>query len=181
MDLLAWAWDNGPLPKSESERARLSGISRHKFKKVWQEISRKWIEGAEGFCNQKQEQQRSELQEFRQTKSTAGKKGAESRWHSHASANGKAVTNDSSSFCLLPSSKDQDQRVPAPRSIKERRRHIRRAIFQKLNEQPQIDLGELADYVKDLGRPLGFTWNTSDEIHREISSVQQIIAKGGQP
>jgi hypothetical protein len=56
-------------------------------------------------------------------------------------------------------------------SIDTVRRHLMRAVHAQLDEAPETPISELAEQIKDLGRPLGFTWNTGREITAIIEAV----------
>jgi uncharacterized protein YdaU (DUF1376 family) len=77
--LLAWSWDNGPLPADEARRARLVGLTLARFRRVWSEFAAKWIATDAGLTNRRLEQQRVELEQYRQRQSAAGKASAAKR------------------------------------------------------------------------------------------------------
>jgi uncharacterized protein YdaU (DUF1376 family) len=129
VEMMAWSWDNGPLPTSESKRARLLGLTLSAFRRVWAEIGDKWVPIDTGFVNLRLEQQRAELEARRVEQSNRGKKGADNRWHKHGVSIQQAVadsvlTDSSASASALTEDQDQNQdqdQTPAPR-----RRRVKR-------------------------------------------------------
>lgn len=77
--LMAWSWDNGPLPSDEAARARLVGLTTLRFRRVWAEFSAKWFPTDVGLVNLRLEQQRAELNDYRLKQSAAGKASAAKR------------------------------------------------------------------------------------------------------
>jgi hypothetical protein len=65
---------------------------------------------------------------------------------------------------------NQNQRG-ARRSFAPVRRHLQRALHRQLDTDPTTPISELAALVKDLARPLGFTWNNPQEITALIEGV----------
>ncbi len=87
--LLCRQWTQGHVTLNEMER--LSGgmaqpLATHVFAK--------FKEGAAGcFKNERMEQIRAEQDAFRANRSESGKLGADRRWHSHSTANGKRMAS----------------------------------------------------------------------------------------
>jgi uncharacterized protein YdaU (DUF1376 family) len=119
MDLLAWSWDNGPIPKSDKAKAGIVGVSEAQFKRLWSEFSLKWQETAVGLVNVRLEQQRSELHAFRQGKVESGRRGAESRWQKDGSAIGSPSKKDGSTSSSTSSSTNQEEDTPTPGDLRE--------------------------------------------------------------
>lgn len=103
VDLMAWSWDNGPLPDDEPALARLGGVTVRRFRYLWLVIGPKWTKTDHGYVNARLEQCREETHAFLQQASEAGKAGAEKRWGRHRPAIrvaidppvGSAIRNDS--------------------------------------------------------------------------------------
>jgi uncharacterized protein YdaU (DUF1376 family) len=116
MDLLAWSWDNGPLPKADKAKAGIVGVSESQFKRLWSEFSLKWTDTASGFVNARLEQQRSSLHAFRQSRSENGRKGAAKRWQDDGSAIDSPMASDSSaSASTTTSTPPGDRHTPIAR------------------------------------------------------------------
>jgi len=108
MRLLCLQWTKGAI----TDRQKLSvGVSKEVAETV---LSLKFVKQKDGtFVNVRLEEVRNLRENYAKKKSDAGKKGAESRWHSHTSANGKRIAegmakgmaegmaNDSSSVSSL--------------------------------------------------------------------------------
>jgi len=76
---LCWSWDNGPLPLDPARRARVLLIERADLDRVWSVISCNWRQTADGFVNDRLEQQRAELLAYREQCAEAGRKSGQSR------------------------------------------------------------------------------------------------------
>jgi hypothetical protein len=62
-------------------------------------------------------------------------------------------------------------------SLPEVRRHLQAALHKQLDAAPDTTTDDLAEMVKTLCRPLGFTWNNSGEITALISGVRGVRSK----
>lgn len=81
IDLMAWSWDNGPLPFDDRERALAAGAEYRRFVKViWPVLAGRWERIDTGYVNLRLEQQRADLKAFSQEQSERGKAGAAKRW-----------------------------------------------------------------------------------------------------
>lgn len=152
--LLAWSWDNGPLPNDPRWRARIIGPEA---KRLWSEVQPRWRRSARGWINPRLERQRELQAHYRER----AHKGAEQRWHQAASidqahaksmlggerqASLKHVLNGCSSSASASS--DQDQPV-APRPVYMPPLKAYFAIAKRLiAAAPDADLGELAAQFK---------------------------------
>jgi len=81
--LLFTEWINKELPNDPIQLSRIAGCSPKKFQKVWCKISFKFRVNSSGkLINEKLEKIRQEQIKYRESKSKAGKAGAEARWQS---------------------------------------------------------------------------------------------------
>jgi uncharacterized protein YdaU (DUF1376 family) len=71
--LLAWSWDNGPLPKSSIWRRRVIGPDAVR---LWHVVKKRWKKTKDGWINERLEHQRSGQNAF----ALRGEKGAKVRW-----------------------------------------------------------------------------------------------------
>jgi len=79
--LLCICWLDGFLPKNEKELAKFCKISALKFCRLWTHIADCFVESEPGkLVNLRLEKERAKQAKFRESKSYAGKKGAQSRW-----------------------------------------------------------------------------------------------------
>jgi uncharacterized protein YdaU (DUF1376 family) len=117
--LLAWSWDNGPVPADERKRAMILGITERSLRSLWDGIANKWASTPAGYVNERLERQRTLLAEFTERQSQRGSAGAAERWRKHGSSMAQAVTqaqpDDGSAVCSLQSPRDQDP-DPTPRA-----------------------------------------------------------------
>jgi uncharacterized protein YdaU (DUF1376 family) len=71
--LLAWSWDNGPLPDDAKWRQRVIGQAHAK---LWGTVRSRWVKTPTGWINPRLEQQRELQASFRKR----AQKGANARW-----------------------------------------------------------------------------------------------------
>lgn len=71
--LLAWSWDNGPLPDDGKWRQRVIGQADGK---LWAAVRSRWTKTPDGWINPRLERQREIQASFRKR----GRKGANARW-----------------------------------------------------------------------------------------------------
>jgi uncharacterized protein YdaU (DUF1376 family) len=79
IDLLAWSWENGPLPRGAKAIAREIGADASEFRRLWKELRRHWIFGPHGYTNGRLESERRKFKAFRKIQSEKGKASAEAR------------------------------------------------------------------------------------------------------
>lgn len=84
--LLAWSWDNGPVPAEDRRRAAILGVSERSLRSIWAGISDKWAETAGGYVNERLERQRTLLEQFKERQSERGRAGADGRWRKHGAS-----------------------------------------------------------------------------------------------
>jgi uncharacterized protein YdaU (DUF1376 family) len=111
------------LPANDNELARLCGIPVKTWKKRAPLLLQFFERRGDALFNKRVEDQILEAQQFHNRKSVAGKKGADTRWQSHASAIGTANSKPmaSSSSSSSSSSEDEDLRgLPSEDSSTER-------------------------------------------------------------
>lgn len=125
MDLLAWAWDNGPVPDDAMWRRTFWGVTPSVSLRIWSMLRTKWVPTDHGgLVNPRLEQQRASLQDFITQQSERGKAGAEARWgkRRHDDGNGgsngggmpQALLADGSAvFGLQSASAEGEEHVPA--------------------------------------------------------------------
>ena len=125
--LLAWSWDNGPLPIEASERATILGVRLPELRRVWVKLAPKWAKTKAGYVNTRLEQQRTALNTYREKQAEAGKRGAVKRWDSHAESDRVAYAETiatpvvspqpkhSSSICDLRSASPEVQEPDPPK------------------------------------------------------------------
>jgi len=93
--LLAWSWENGPLPTEKTRLATLLGITVPKFTRLWRTLGEFWVDSEVGWINERLELERAKLADQHEGLAKAGKKGAERRWSAYrlakAQANGQAI------------------------------------------------------------------------------------------
>lgn len=68
-------------------------------------------------------------------------------------------------------SRSEKPRALARLSLDDVRTHLRAALHAHLDAHPRASVSELADVLKDLSRPLRFTWNFSRELAALVESV----------
>jgi uncharacterized protein YdaU (DUF1376 family) len=78
--LLAWSWDNGPVPKNEQKIARILSVSGSKSRRVFAAIVDRFLLTPEGYVSERLELVRAEKAAFLDAKSRGGKAGMAKRW-----------------------------------------------------------------------------------------------------
>jgi len=170
IDLLCWAWDNGPLPNSPAWRARVFGTNAKETARLWAALRHKFVRIAQGWINARLEEQRGELAAYQ----ARAKNAADARWHgsdSHQASVEHASSTCSNDAKPMPASIAQASRehmlngstVPVPLSLSVDRTHRRRTppvnrrapfkvyaaiATQVLTDTPTDDHGEHADRFK---------------------------------
>lgn len=79
IDLLAWSWDNGPLPLKTREIAQVIGAVASEFARVWKQLVRHWIRTKDGYINSRLELERRKQRAFRKLQAAKGRASAEAR------------------------------------------------------------------------------------------------------
>jgi len=139
--LLAWSWDNGPLPNSPTWRRRILGPEA---KRLWNAIKTKWKREKNGWINARLEHQREQQATFR----ARSEKGAAARWQ----ASPKQMPKRSSASASASASSSSDQNTPAaqrPVSALTFKTYV--AIASRILKQTaelDLDAGTLAEELK---------------------------------
>ena len=80
MDLLCLSWDKGGIPASHEGLPAYLAVTPAKLKRLWPLISEKWVEAEPGVLrNPRQEKQRAEMEELRNKRAEAGRKGGQAK------------------------------------------------------------------------------------------------------
>lgn len=95
IDLLAWSWDNGPLPLEEKSRAKLAGEPVGTFRRLWASFADKWRQTDTGYINEPLERLRAETSAYFERQSQRGRKGADARWRKHSASIPQAEPKES--------------------------------------------------------------------------------------
>lgn len=133
--LLAWSWDNGPLPDDARWRQRVIGQADGK---LWAALRSRWTKTPNGWINPRLERQREIQASFR----LRGKKGAEARWQpspKHVANRRPASTSSSASAESKPAASQ-----PAPFRVYA----AVAAKVLKQTEDLELDPGTLAEELK---------------------------------
>lgn len=113
---LCHQWSVGALSEDD-----LHGMTR--VGKISEKVRKKFVLGADGqYRNARLEHERKKQKQFRDNKKQAGKAGANKRWQTHASANGKTMAegmaNDSSPSPSPSPTVDHKEKKDAPRPVR---------------------------------------------------------------
>ena len=79
ISLLAWSWDNGPVPLDLDAIARIVGANPNQFSSVWDEVKSRWNTTNGGRVNARLESERRKQRSFRRLQAAKGRAGAEAR------------------------------------------------------------------------------------------------------
>ncbi len=82
--LLSYQWINKSIPQGMTPMGRLVSLSQDEMAEAWATLGHKFTITASGarYCNPKLEEIRQTQDAYREKQSEAGRRGAESRWHS---------------------------------------------------------------------------------------------------
>lgn len=90
--LMSNQWMNGSIPSDICQLAKICRTTPAKMRALWPGLAPCFVVAAEGrLVNRRLERQREEMLSHRAERSEAGRRGANSKWHSHGSANGSAI------------------------------------------------------------------------------------------
>ena len=89
--LLAWSWDNGPVPNDPKRLAMILGVPTSRARRVWAEVSKRWRLGDDVWTNPRLERTRDEQAAYAASVSNRGKAGAQARWQRQCSSNGTST------------------------------------------------------------------------------------------
>lgn len=123
IDLLAWSWENGPLPEDTIQIAAIVGASSRDFSAIWRRLSAHWKKTPRGFVNKRLEQERRKQRIYRKLQADKGRAGGRAAATATAALRlqPKGQPKPSSSSALALASEDQDpdqeQRADAQRVL----------------------------------------------------------------
>jgi len=160
IDLLAWSWNNGPLPDNARWRQRIIGGDAKTVERLWFALRPRWTKTPDGWINLRLEKQRDIQRVFsvRGTKGAAAKHAssrASSKTSSRPQAGVKQVLNGVLGGVLegwpssssSSSSLDQDQPA-APRPVSVPFKVYVAIAAQAIADEPTDDLGAIAEGFK---------------------------------
>lgn len=126
--LLCYEWDNGSIPDDPAERARIMGCSKGQEAVLWNRVEKKFTLAADGYINDRLEEERRKQFEYRRRQSDRGIAGATGRWkrkhsQSDGTSNGasipQAMLADGLSFSSSSSSSKEQEQIPkTPRATR---------------------------------------------------------------
>lgn len=197
IDLLAYEWDNGPLPHSPAWRARALGVDAKDGARIWAALRPKFVRTARGWINRRLEDQRRELEAHRAKASGA----ARARWD--GSNSHRASSEHAASICsddaqgMLPSMAHASPEhmlngctpTPTPTPKRNNRRtapvqpappfRVYAAIAARaFDEEPDQDLGTVSERFKRLCAEQRKPYN-ADITGRALRAVEMARARKG--
>ncbi len=116
--LLLVNWREGSIPSDEGAIARLLHVDGNRMRLLWQAIGDRFVEHPDHpgrLTSPRLEKEREEAEALVETRSTAGKKGATSRWDRKNRPNGKRMRPHSDRNAK-PMASDSDPAQPSPES-----------------------------------------------------------------
>jgi uncharacterized protein YdaU (DUF1376 family) len=114
--LLAWSWEHGPVPDDMKRIAAILGTSLSVARRVFAEVSTRWMLADGGWTNRRLEATRARHEQFAEAQSERGRSGATARWRKQCSSNASAIAQAMPSPMLGDSSPISDLRSPDPLS-----------------------------------------------------------------
>jgi uncharacterized protein YdaU (DUF1376 family) len=127
--LLIAEWSSGPLPKDVKKLAKISRLSQHNFKKIWEIISDKFVEKDGKLINLRLEAVRAENARIQAERSKAGRIGGLASAHSKRQAKVKQPFDLASSKTQPPIRSD-----PSLTSSEDNTRSSTRADFEAFRD-----------------------------------------------
>lgn len=115
IDLLAWAWDNGPLPDDPAWRQCVLGVPAPEAERLWAAMLPRWKKTTRGWLNRRLERQRGARVDY----SARARKAANTRWNRARAAATTDASSNASSIAkrMLRGTLDADVRALLERSI----------------------------------------------------------------
>lgn len=170
IDLLCFAWRDGSVPADPKLLSRMLGITPARFSTAWKTVGRCWRkhpDDAHKLVSPYLERCREHVDNLREKRAEAGRKGARRRWQSHSFANGKPMTNDG---------KDKDNRKTADEPDGSSGAGPTTRDLDR--QEQQNPMGEIVTMAKEkawLGsEPPGSDWS----VGRELSVWKPLLDKG---
>lgn len=117
IDLLAWSWDNGPIPYRVAEVAKILGLSRAQVVDKWGTLRGRYFKKcARGYVNPRLERERAKCKAFAELQAERGRKSGAARANAGSTMVQPALNL---ALALAPAladhDQDQDQRASALR------------------------------------------------------------------
>jgi len=94
IDLLCIAWTKVGLPKDEAKIARLLGLTRPAFRKIWRTIGEHWEPSGERLFNPRMEEVRKKAnanERVKEIRRIQAKEAADKRWAAERARNAEAA------------------------------------------------------------------------------------------
>ena len=109
IDLLAWSWDNGPIPYRVAEVATILGLSRAQVVDKWRQLRRRHFKKcATGYINPRLERERAKCRAFAKLQAERGRRSGVARANRGATAVQPAL-NPALALTSALADHDQDQ------------------------------------------------------------------------
>lgn len=89
--LLCYQWVNGSIPKNPKYIQAIISCSASKFKEIWEDLSPKFKNCADGLKNERLESVRKEALEYKDSISKRGQEAAKARWNKQCTGNAQAM------------------------------------------------------------------------------------------
>jgi uncharacterized protein YdaU (DUF1376 family) len=116
IDLLAWSWDNGPLPFRVDQLAHILGTNATQMRNVWAVLSRKHFTKTRiGFVNRRLELERAKSKAFKALQAEKAHRSWAVR-RSRGTSSGIAPAYAEGMLALASASADLDQDLSTPAS-----------------------------------------------------------------
>lgn len=146
--IICQCWFEDSIPSDPDHIIKMFNLTKHKFKTLWPQMSDKFFEENGKLFNRRVFKEKKDFEIHLQQKRDSGRKGAEKRWQTHKSANGKSI-QDKDSDKDIDSDKKKIQKESDPR-IAEVFDHY----FKKLNKNHAYKLTDKRKVLikKALGR-----------------------------
>jgi uncharacterized protein YdaU (DUF1376 family) len=121
VDLLAWSWINGPVPRTVAEIAKIASTNERETRAIWEKLRRHhFTKCRSGYCNPRLERERAKSKAFNQLQAEKARRSWASR-RSRGNAGAHAAADERHMLALASASAsadlDQDLSSPADRPV----------------------------------------------------------------
>jgi hypothetical protein len=180
--LIAYSWENGPLPDDPKWRQRVIGTDAKTAARLWAAVAKRWKKTAAGWINPRLERQR----EIQASFSAHGKQAASKRWayaqampastpradaQAMPASMRRAMPKRCSASSSASSSSDQDQPAAA-RPVYVPYKVCVAMATKAYAEEPTDDPGAVAERIKTMCAQQGFAYGP-DVIGRAMRAADR--------
>jgi len=119
IDLLAWSWDNGPVPRNVTEIAKILSATDSETTKIWRQLrTRSFRKVPNGYVNPRLEQERAKSKAFTKLQAEKGRRSAARKTQPRFNRGSTAVATDGQPALALSSASASIRESTSPRAVR---------------------------------------------------------------